>query len=158
MSASYIPPRMQGCVPYVIYEDVAKAIAFYKEALHATEQMRLEGPDGRIAHAQIVVSGTTIMMGSPMPGCASKAPTKEISSPVSFYVYVADVEQAFARAKRAGMSEIMPVKDMFWGDRTGAVADPFGYQWTLAQFVRRMSPDELKKGHNEMIKQMENAA
>jgi uncharacterized glyoxalase superfamily protein PhnB len=78
-------------------------------------------------------------------------------SPVSFYLYVEKVDAAFQKAIAAGGKEIMPVTDMFWGDRMGSFEDPFGLRWTLASHVKDMTPDEMMKGQAEFMKQMAGA-
>jgi len=79
------------------------------------------------------------------------------SAPVGFYVYVENADQAFQKAIRAGAKEKYPVSDMFWGDRMGALEDPFGYTWTIATHTKDLSDDEMKKAQDEWFKQMAGA-
>jgi PhnB protein len=60
-------------------------------------------------------------------------------------IYVKDVDAAFAQAIAAGATEIMAPADQFYGDRSGRIADPFGYRWTLAQRMRDVSPEEIAR-------------
>lgn len=158
MTASHVPTPFNGCNMYMMFDDVDAAIAFYKEAFHATEILRLTNPDGSAAHAELVIAGTTVMLGKAMPQCGKQSARTLGGSPISLCVYVKDVAQSFERAKRAGMEEVQPIDDMFWGDKMGSLRDPFGYEWGILQHVRKVSPEEAQNGFNKMIAEMENAA
>jgi uncharacterized glyoxalase superfamily protein PhnB len=67
-------------------------------------------------------------------------------SPVSFYIYIKNVDEAFKRAVNAGVEVQMPVEDMFWGDRMGTVRDPFGYSWNLASHIKDLTSEEIQEG------------
>lgn len=103
---------------------------FYKEAFGAQERFRFPGPGGKIMHAELQIGNAVVMMGDAMPGCP--APTPGTPPPVSFYLYVEDCDTSFDRAVKAGAKVVMPLTDMFWGDRFGQVEDPFGHRWGLA--------------------------
>ena len=80
-----------------------------------------------------------------------KSPQALGGSPVSFFIYLENVDEAWQRAINAGAKEVMPLADMFWGDRAGCVDDPFGHHWWLAQHMADLTPDEIKKGQEEFF-------
>jgi PhnB protein len=117
--------------------------------------MRMPGPDGKMMHAEIKVGNSHVMMNDEIMG--SKSAETLGASPVTFYLYVEDADSSFKKAIAAGCKEIMPVADMFWGDRMGAVSDPFGYKWNFSTHVKDMTPEEMKRGQDEWLKQMAGA-
>src|SRR5207245_2908398 len=108
-----------------------------------------------IMHAELKIGDSRIMLGDEMPDMNCKSPVAFGGSPVSFYVYVENVDAAFKRAVDAGGKPIMPVADMFWGDRIGPVTDPFGHKWTLAQHISDPTPEEMKKGQEAFAAQVQ---
>jgi uncharacterized glyoxalase superfamily protein PhnB len=150
-----IPEGYSTVTPSLIMKDAAKAIDFYKSAFGAKERLRMPGPDGRIMHAEISIGNSIIMLGEEMMG--SKSAETLGASPIGFYVYVEDVDAAFKKAVSAGAKETMPIEDMFWGDRVGQVQDPYGYKWMVATHKRELTPEEIKKGQEEWMKQMAGA-
>jgi uncharacterized glyoxalase superfamily protein PhnB len=150
-----IPDGYHTVTANLVVRDAAKAIDFYKKAFGAEEIMRMPGPGGKIMHAEIKVGDSRLMIGDEMPEMNCKSPPALGGSPVSFYVYVENADAAFKRAVDAGGTAIMPVSDMFWGDRLGALTDPFGHKWSLAQHVSDPTPEEMKKGHDAFTAQMQ---
>ena len=150
-----IPEAYTALTPSITVNDAAKAIEFYKKALGATERMRMEGPDKKIMHAEIQIGGAILMLQDEVMGMRS---AKSLgASPASFYLYVEDADAAFKKAIAAGGKQIMPVTDMFWGDRLGHFEDPFGYQWDVATHVKDVTPEEMKKGQEQFMKQQAGA-
>jgi len=145
-----IPEGFTSVTPYIVMDDAASAIEFYKKALGAEEKMRFSAPDGGVMYAEILVGNARIMMGNACPDNDGKSAKSFGGSPVSFYVYVDDVEAAFSKAKGAGMSVKKGLEDMFWGDRMGTLTDPFYMEWTLAQHVRDVSPEEMREAVKKM--------
>src|SRR5437016_2485265 len=135
-----IPSGYHTTTPHLIVRDAAAAIDFYKKAFGAEEIMRMPGPGGAIMHAEIAIGDSRVMLGDERPGMNCKGPQTLGGSPVSFYIYVQDVDKAWKRAIDAGAKETMPLADMFWGDRTGAVQDPLGHTWSLAQHIANPTP------------------
>ena len=150
-----IPPEYGSVTASITSKDTAKAIEYYKKALGAIERVRMQGPDGMIMHAEIQIGNSIIMMNDEVMGCRSAETLG--GSPINFYVYVEDVDRAFQQATTAGCKETMPVADMFWGDRTGAVLDPFGIRWSLATHTKDLTPEEIQKGQEEFMKLMAGA-
>ena len=128
-----IPEGYQTLTPSFVFKDARKAIEFYRKAFGAEERFVMPGPDGKgIMHAEVRIGSSIIMMGEENPQYPCKSAETMGGSPISFYVYVDNVDEAFRTAVAAGAEVVMPVEDMFWGDRMGTVRDPFGYSWSLA--------------------------
>jgi PhnB protein len=149
-----IPKGFRTVTPHLTIRDADKAIVFYKRALGAKERMRVSRPDGKVMHAELKIGNSIIFLGeeSPERGCPS--PLTAGSTTVALYLYVKDVDKAFARAMKAGVTVKMPVGDMFWGDRAGTFTDPFGHQWTLATHKEEVPVEELPKRAESFFKQM----
>jgi PhnB protein len=142
-----IPEGYQSVTPMFIFKDASKAIEFYKNAFGAQERFVMPGPDGKgVMHAEIQIGNSIIMMGEEHPQQSCKSAETAGGSPVSFYIYLEGVERAFVKAVEAGAKVVMPVADMFWGDRAGTLQDPFGYSWTLATHVKDLTPQEISQG------------
>ncbi|MBI3724540.1 VOC family protein [bacterium] len=150
-----IPDGYHTLTPSLVFTDSKKAIDFYKKALGAEHLMSFNCPDtGKVAHAEIKVGDSIFMLSDEMPamGCTSAQTLK--GSPVSMYVYVKDCDAAFKRAVDAGATAVFPLADMFWGDRMGAVTDPFGYKWTLATHKHDYTPEQMAAGQKAFAEQM----
>jgi PhnB protein len=135
----------QTVFPSLALKDCAKAIELYKKAFGAQEIARMNGPDGKIVHAVLQIGNSQLFLADADPKMHAEPST------TGFYVYFDDVDDIFKQAKSAGLSEIVAVQDMFWGDRMGAVKDAFGISWTLATKVREVSPQELEEGQKKMF-------
>ena len=131
--------------PYLSIDGAAKAIDFYRDILGATERMRMGGPDGKIGHAELAIGESVIMLADSFPEMGAPTPSMLGGSPVTMMVYVADVDDVFARAIKAGAKEIAPVQNQFYGDRSGQFEDPFGHRWNVASHVEDVSPEEMGK-------------
>jgi PhnB protein len=154
-TAKAIPAGYHTVTPSLVIAGAAKAIEFYKKALGAEEIMRFPGPDGSIMHAEIRVGDSVIMLGDEMPEQGARGPRSYGGTAVSFFVYGENVDAAWKRAVDAGAKEIMPLQDMFWGDRTGCLEDPFGHRWWLAQHVQDLTPEQIKKNAEAFFSQMQ---
>src|SRR5262249_49487778 len=105
-------------------------------------------------HATIKIGDSILMMGDEMPGSGCKSAEALGGSPMSLFLYVTDADVIFKQAKAAGATEVMPVAEMFWGDRAGSLKDPFGYQWMIATHKRDLTQDQIRKGAEEFFAQM----
>jgi PhnB protein len=150
-----IPKGYTTITPSMTVKDAPKVIDFYKKAFDAKEHMRMPGPDGKIMHAEIQIGNAIIMMNDEVMG--SRSAQTLGGCPISFYVYVENADAAFKKAIDAGAKQEYPMTEMFWGDKMGSLIDPFGYRWTIAQHVKDVSPEDMKKGQAEFMKQMANA-
>ncbi len=131
-------------------KDGAAVIDFYKAAFGASELDRMAAPDGKVLHAELKIGDSRIVLGDEFPEMGAKSATTLGGSPVVVHHYTTDADAAFTRATTAGGKTVMPVADMFWGDRYGAIVDPAGFQWGLATHTQDVSPaqmDERMKAH-----------
>ncbi len=113
---------------------------------------RLDGPGDRIGHAEIKIGDSPIMLADEFPEMGARGPQSLGGTPVSILLYVADVDAAATRAVAAGAKEVRPVKDQFYGDRSGVFEDPFGHKWSLASHIEDVSPEEMQKRFEAMMK------
>lgn len=136
---------LQTVTPYLVVSSGARAIDFYKKAFGAVEVYRLAAPDGqRVMHATLNIGGSNVMLSDEFPEhSGNRGPDIVGSTTVSIHLQVPNADKAFARAVEAGAAVIMPVADMFWGDRFGTLRDPFGHEWSVAHHVRDVSPAEM---------------
>jgi PhnB protein len=149
-----IPEGYQAITPFLTVHDAAKAIDFYKEAFGAEERYRMIMPDGKgVAHAELKIGDSVFMLSDEMPG-QSCEPSALGESCIGFYLYVNDVDDVFERAVAAGATVKEPLKDQFWGDRVGKIADPPGQVWMLATHIEDVSPEELRRRGQEMFEKM----
>jgi len=140
-----LPAAYRGVTSYLILRDAARAIAFYQQAFGAESVLRLDGPDGKVAHAEVRIAGGIVMMCEENVAMGHKSPQTLGGSPVHLMFYVQDVDRAFSRALAAGAKEERPVKDQFYGDRSGTLSDPFGISWTIATHVEDVSAEEIDR-------------
>jgi PhnB protein len=140
-----VPKGYHTVTPHLIVNDGAAALEFYKKAFGAVELFRMARPDGRIGHAEIKIGDSPVMLADEHPEMGALSPQSVGGSPVSIYLYVADVDAMFNQAVAAGASVVRPLQNQFYGDRTGGVKDPFGYQWYIATHVENVSPEELQR-------------
>ncbi len=136
--------RMPTVTPHLVVAGAAKAIEFYKKAFGAEEMMRLQGPDGSMWHASVLIGDSVVMLVDEMPGMGSLGPKALKGTPVTIHLNVPDVDGSIERAVKAGAKVLMPAADMFWGDRYGVIQDPFGHKWSVATHIRDMTVDEIK--------------
>jgi len=150
-----IPEGYRTVTPMLMFKDTRKAIEFYQRAFSAEERYAMPGPDGKgVMHAELMIGNSIIMMGDEHPQQPCKSAETAGGSPVSFYLYVENVDEAFRAAIGAGATTDMEVQEMFWGDRMGSVKDPFGYSWSLATHTRDLSPEEIRQGAEAAFAQM----
>ncbi|MEN3368190.1 MAG: PhnB protein [Verrucomicrobiota bacterium] len=140
-----IPDTSSALIPMLVCRDVGAEIDFCKTTFGAVELGRRPGPDGSVAHALLAVSGAMIIIEAEWPTLASRAPQPDGSSPVVIFVYVEDVDRVIERAVAAGAKILLPVKNQFWGDRTGRIMDPSGHVWTIATRVEETSATEREE-------------
>lgn len=154
MSVSYTPSGFHTATPYLVIKGAAAAIDFYKKVFSATEIQRMPGPGGSVMHAEIKIGDSVIMLGEEMPGMGSSSPTTIGGSPVGICLYFPDVDARFALALKNGATEKRPVKDQFYGDRSGTITDPFGHLWTLATHKEDVPPAEMNRRFEAEMKKM----
>jgi PhnB protein len=146
--AKSIPEGYHSVTPYLVIKGAKDALDFYKKAFGAEEIYRLDMPDGRVGHCEIQIGNSRIMFSDEMPempDVVARSPSTLQGTTAGFNIYLDDVDARFDHAVAAGAVVKRPVKDQFYGDRSGTVQDPFGHVWTLATHVEDVSPEELKR-------------
>ena len=151
MAVQPIPEGYHALTPYLAVDDAERAIEFYKQAFGATERGRMNAPDGKIAHAEIQIRDSMMMLSDPFPQSATKSPKELGGTTTGIFIYVEDVDAAIQQAVDAGATLTMPPEDMFWGDRFGTVSDPFGHQWQIATHKEDLSEDEIMERGKEAM-------
>lgn len=150
MKPSTVPEGYHTLTPYLVIKGAAAALDFYARAFGAEEIMRLSGPDGGVAHAEMKIGDSVFMLGDEFPDMGYVGPRALGGTPVSLMIYVDDVDAVFARALAAGAVEKRPVADQFYGDRTGVLEDPFGHVWSLATHQETLSVEEVQRRMDAM--------
>jgi uncharacterized glyoxalase superfamily protein PhnB len=143
-----IPAGYHTVTPSIVFRDSKRAIEFYKKAFSAELVDLFPNLNGSgVMHATVKIGNSLIMMGDEMEGnenCSKSAETVG-SSPISLFLYVSNVDESFEQAVAAGGKVTMPVQDMFWGDRVGMIADPFGYSWMIATHTQDLTQEQIKE-------------
>jgi PhnB protein len=145
MAAQAVPEGYQTLTPYLSVDDAEAAIDFYRRAFGATEQARMASPDGKIAHAELQIGDSKVMLADAFPQFTVKPPKDIGGTTVGIFMYVDDVDQVFRQAVEAGATSTMEPEDQFWGDRFGTVTDPFGHNWQIATHVEDVPPEEMEE-------------
>ena len=140
-----VPDGYHTVTPYLIIRGAKQAIEFYKHAFGADEAFRMENEEGKIGHAEIKIGDSMIMLADESKEASHKSPDALGGSPVSICLYVTDCDSWFDRAVKAGAKVERPLQNMFYGDRTGGVKDPFGYSWFVSTHVEDVSPEEMER-------------
>jgi PhnB protein len=141
-----IPDGYHSINPYLVVRNGDRAIEFYKKAFGAEERFRMHGPDGKtIMHADLKLGDSVFMLTEESTEMKTLSPESIGGSPVSMYLYVKDVDVVFNQAVSEGATVLSPVRDQFYGDRSGYLRDPFGHFWSIATHKKDLSSDELRK-------------
>jgi len=144
MPVKAIPEGYHSVTPYLIIKGAAAAIDFYKKAFGATEVFRMPDASGKlVGHAEIKIGDSHIMMADEYPEMGYRSPQSLGGTPVSILLYVDEVDATIPRAVAAGAKLVQPIKDQFYGDRSGTLHDPFGHVWTVATHKKDVSPEEM---------------
>lgn len=148
--AQAIPDGMHSITPHLVCSDAAAAIEFYKKAFNAEELFRLPTPDGKLMHACIRIGDSQVFLVDEFPDMGALGPGKLGGTSVTLHHQVADADAAMAQALAAGGSLMMPLQDMFWGDRYGMLKDPFGHQWSIATHKVDLTPEQIRQALKAM--------
>ena len=157
MPAKPVPEGYHTLTPYLAVDDAKAAIDFYQRAFGAKERVRMPGPDGMIAHAELEIGDSKVMLADPFPQASTRPPKELGGTSVGVFVYVENVDEVFQQAVDAGATATMEPDDQFWGDRFGSVTDPFGHSWQISTHVEDVPPEEMEKRSKEWMAQMANA-
>jgi len=155
MTVKPIPEGYHSLTAVLAVEDASAAIDFYKQAFGAKERVRMEAPGGKIAHAELEIGDSVIMLSDPFPQSNVKPPNEVGTSTMSVFMYSEDVDAAIERAVGAGATLTTPAEDMFWGDRFGTVTDPYGHLWSIATHTEDLAPEVIaERGQAAMAEMM----
>lgn len=154
-SNKIIPEGFHSINTYLVVRNAAKAIEFYKKAFGAEERFRMNGPDGKtIVHSDLRIGDSVFMLTEEATEMKTLSPESIGGSHVSMYLCVNDVDEVFNRAVYECATPISPVRDQFYGDRSGHLRDPSGHLWSVAPHKRDLSPDELRKAGQAFFEEM----
>jgi PhnB protein len=149
-----VPDGYHSVTPYLIVNGAAQAIEFYKKAFGAVEHLRLAEPSGKVAHAEIRIGDSMIMLADEVPQMGYVGPESTGGkTPVSLLIYVSDVDAQFKQAIAAGAKVMRPVQDQFYGDRSGTLTDPFGHVWSISTHVEDVPQEEVERRFAAMMQQ-----
>jgi PhnB protein len=140
-----IPVGPRAITAYLTIKGAAKGIEFYKKAFGAKETMRWTGPDGRVGHAEIEISGTPVFISDEHPEIDVISPETLGGTGVGLHLLVEDAEATFKRAIAAGGKAVRPMEDEPWGQKSGTLKDPFGHRWFVTQRTAKLSEAEMDK-------------
>lgn len=155
MATKSIPDGYHSITPYLIIKGAAGAIDFYKRVFGATELLRMPDPSGKIGHAEIMIGDSHIMLADEYPEMGHRSPQTLGGAGVSLMIYLDDVDEVYKRAIAAGAKQVQPLKDQFYGDRSGTVQDPYGHVWTIATHVEDIAPEEMQRRATAAMQQMQ---
>ena len=141
-----IPDGYPQVTPYLCVDGANQAIEFYSKVFGAKERMRMDGPDGKVGHAELELSGGgLIMLADPHDEFGFRDPKAIGGSPVTISVYVEDVDSVYEKATAEGAEGSREPENQFYGDRSGQFEDPFGHKWSIATHVEDVPPEEMEK-------------
>ncbi len=151
MPVKPIPDGYSTATPYLIVDGASDALAFYAKGFGANELFRMPGPDGRIAHSELQIGTSRLMLADENAAMGAKGPKAYGGSPLSLLLYVEDVDSFIQRAVEAGAKIERPIADQFYGDRTGGIIDPFGHRWYIATHREDVAPEEMERRMKAMV-------
>lgn len=137
--------------PYLRASRAEDAIRFYERAFGASEKFRLTEPGGRIGHVELLFGGTTIMLSDAFPEYGIHALDPDGPSTFVLHLHVDDADATIAKAVEAGAKLVRPAQDQFYGERSGTVRDPFGYDWMVGHPIEELEPEEMQRRYTEML-------
>ena len=153
MTAKSVPEGFHTITPYMTVRNAARAIEFYKQAFGAVEKGGImKSPDGKVAHAELQIGDSILMLGDEFPQMGALSPQSTGGAGMGLHIYLEDVDSAFERVVKAGATVEMPVADMFWGDRYGKLADPFGHKWSIGTHKHDVTMEEMEEAMKQMPK------
>jgi PhnB protein len=141
---------------YLCVSDGDAAIDFYAKAFGAKEKLRLVDSEGRLGHAELDFDGWTVMLAEEFPECGIHSPDTVGGSSVTIHLHVDDADAAIRRAAEAGARITIEPRDHFYGERSGAIVDPFGHRWTIGHSIEEVSAEEMQRRY--LAEESEDAA
>lgn len=151
MAVQYKPEGYHTATPYLMIRNAAKAVEFYKQAFDAEEILRIPDQSGKkIGHAEIKIGDSIIMLADEEQETDYLGPESIGGTPVSIILYVEDVDKQFEQAVAAGAEVKSPLRDQFYGDRSGSLKDPFGHNWSLATHIEDVDEETIQERLNKL--------
>ena len=154
MAVKPIPEGYHTLTAYLAVDDARKAIDFYKQAFGASERVLMPAPDGKVGHAELQIGDSIVMLADPFPQSRATPPKELGGSSVTLFMYMEDVDAVVKQAADAGATVVSEPENMFWGDRSGTLTDPFGHQWMIATHVEDVSPEEMAERAKDAMASM----
>lgn len=148
-----IPKGYHSITPYLIINDAARAIDFYKKAFGAKEIMRMEQPGGKIGHAELKIGDAKIMLADEHPEIDARSPQSYGGTPVGIHLYIKNVDSIVNKAVSNGAKLVNPVENRFYGDRSGTLEDPYGHKWYVSTHIENVSAAQMKKRAAEIAEE-----
>ena len=155
MSVKPIPDGYHSITPYLILSGAAQGLEFYQRAFGAVEVMRMDGPGGKVMHAEIRIGDSVVMLADEFPEMNAVSPTTLKGSPVSLMIYVENADSVFDQAIASGATVRRAVRNQFYGDRSGTLVDPFGHVWTVSTHMEDLTSEEIARRAEAMLQQPE---
>ena len=149
---SYVPEGYNAITPALAFKNAGEAITWYKNIFGAKEKMRFETPDKKIAHAEVIIGDSVIMLSDEDPQYI-KSPKTLNGNSINLCIYVPDVDATIKKATDNRAKLLIEAKDQFYGDRSGRIEDPFGYVWIVSTHIKDVSEAEMQKAMKEMAEQ-----
>jgi len=149
-----IPKGYHSITPYLVVNDAKRAIEFYQHAFGAQEIVKMDGPNGKIMHAELKIGDSMLMLADENPASGSTSPKTLRGTAAGIMLYVDNVDNVFKQAVSAGAKADQQPSDMFWGDRYGKLTDPFGHSWSVATHIEDVPPQEMAKRAKEAMAKM----
>ena len=144
--------KIEELFPYICVKDAEKAVEFYKEAFGVKEKFRLTEPGGRIGHVELEFGSATLMLADEFPEYGFEGPKASDVTSYSLHIHVDNADEMIQRAVNAGAKIVRPPQDQFYGERSGSIRDPFGHQWNIGHHIEDVSPEEMQRRYDEMMK------
>lgn len=148
MTVRPIPDGQHSITAYLGVDNASEAIEFYQRAFGAEQVFRLDTPHGKVAHAELRIGDSALMLADP---CAESPFGNSVGSSIALHLYVEDVDARFEQAVKAGAAVVNAVQDQFYGDRSGALRDPFGIVWFVATHKEDLSPEQIRERAAQMF-------
>jgi PhnB protein len=142
--------RVHELFAYLIVGGAEQAIEFYTQAFGAKEKYRLRDPSGRIGHAELDFDGVTLMLADEFPEYGIRSPKTVGGASVTIHLHVDNADEMIAKAVELGAALERPVKDQFYGERSGSVIDPFGHRWGIGHSIEQVTPEEMQRRYDAM--------
>jgi PhnB protein len=139
-----LPKGYHSINPYLVINGAKKALDFYQRAFNGELRFKVDLPEDKIGHAEIMIGDSIIMLADECKEMNAKGPEAYGGTPVSICLYVDNVDKTFSQALQCGAKELKPVTDQFYGDRSGMLVDPFGHVWCIATHMKDVTEEDIK--------------